>query len=148
MDRPLRNKTSEDFYREDASMGCGFCGQPIASGEPLVRSYYDHTHFQHLTCVVCGEEQGTQSDVVEILWPKCTQCGRRFLLDMMWRRRRKSCCSEKCERARACALKRVAPQSHECEWCRKSFLAKRDARYCSGACRQSTYRASHQPSAG
>ena len=143
MDRPLRNKTSEDCYREDASMGCGFCGQPIAPGEPLIRSYYDHTLWQHLTCIACGEERGTRSANVQLFGLTCAQCGRRFLLDMGSHGRRKSCCSELCECAWACARKQVARQTHKCGWCSNNFSAKRGARYCSHACRQSAYRSRH-----
>jgi hypothetical protein len=70
----------------------------------------------------------------------CEVCGRPIAYGT-WRRSRLDICSSDCWRERVNRRRRVAREPRDCAACGRSFTpTRRDAAYCSSACRQNAYR--------
>jgi hypothetical protein len=88
---------------------------------------------------VC-EQCATQSELkFATTLLSCPGCSRTLLVPQRWNAHRRQYCCEACgKRARRKASRKKA---HICAVCKTEFRsARRDARFCSNACRQSDYR--------
>ncbi len=109
----------------------------IVPQDPLVWTKLLHV------CEQCATQE-------ELNWAKtqviCPGCSRTLFVPYQWNaHRRRYCCDDCGERARhkARRISRKAGRmkTHVCPVCKSEFQsARRDARFCSNACRQWTYR--------
>jgi hypothetical protein len=128
-------------------MNCDNCRQPIADDAPVYRLYENWGSYGRgvhgWVCERCGERVPTPKEPPV----PCIICGRPVIYDAR-RRAEFAVCSERCsrvavfERQKARAQrKKPAPEQRTCAVGGQLFIPKRkDAAFCSSACRQKAYR--------
>ena len=117
------------------------CGDDIAAGDVLVKIFsreQDRTGF--VPCCASCAPPGI--DYVEPA--PCDGCGREVMYEWTEHRRRYATCSEACRRAgyaKRRAAAREAARQKQCSLCKAAFAAtRRDAIFCSPACRKDAFR--------
>jgi ribosomal protein S27E len=106
---------------------------PNRDKKPHERAYW--TRLLHV-CEQCATQQELDAAKTQVI---CPGCSRTLFVPYQWNGHRRRYCCEACgKRARRKANRM---KTHLCPVCKVEFQsARRDARFCSDACRQSTYR--------
>jgi hypothetical protein len=135
------------WYERARAGYCTRCGEPFAADaelfmvrETIAWSFY--TTFvltQPERVAVCSGCVSAAEMAAATITSVCAGCGHRLIYPAERRLRMPQTCSPACAQRVRRQLHR--PKRLTCQICRKSFTsARRDARFCSNACRQWHYR--------
>jgi hypothetical protein len=161
---PMEEDDAQDLAREARTTAavCGCCGRKLPSKEPtyfgakvyvgMWALYYDRVSKPQICklrferTVMCGTcaPDWLSPDRDDVLTQCCAMCERRMVYRLTSTALVRTFCSKQCKNSYQAQLRkerRTEDREKVCEVCGRPFVAtRRDAKTCSGACKQKAYR--------